>query len=186
MVAWWRKTVFTLPVGGLRIEFLASGLLAMGLTSALATSWVLFQGWHLANAVAIGLAAAGTHWLALLIHHFGHALAAARVGAPMAGIRLWGWLGTSLYPAGERHLSAAEHRRRAVGGPVASLALGILGLVLAVLLPASSRWQWLAILLTADSVLIFTVGALIPLGFNDGSTLLRYRPGGSREGTSTD
>jgi len=186
MASWWRKTVFTLPVGGLRIEFLASGLLAMGLTSALVASWVLAQGMPLANAIAIGLAAAGTHWLALLIHHFGHALAAARVGAPMAGVRLWVWLGTSLYPAGERNLSAAEHRQRAAGGPVASLVLGTIGLSLAVLLSASSRWQWLAILLAADSLLIFTLGALIPLGFNDGSTFLRYRPGGSREGTSTD
>jgi len=168
------EAAFTLGLRSWRIEARWSALPAVGLTVALIAGWVLTQSRPWATALAVGLAAAGVHWLALLVHHFGHALAARSVGAPMAGVRLWGWLGTSLYPTEERPLTAAEHRRRATGGPLISLALGVASLLMAGLLEPTGRWQWLAILLAADSLLIFTLGSLFPLGFNDGSTLLRY------------
>ena len=34
---------------------------------------------------------------------------------------------------------------------------------------------WLAAFVVADNLLVFTLGALMPLGFSDGSTLLRWR-----------
>ncbi|MBX7251031.1 MAG: hypothetical protein K1X50_03540, partial [Candidatus Promineofilum sp.] len=51
-----------------------------------------------AEAVAGGVLAAALHFLSELWHQKGHARAATRTGYPMTGVRLWGVLGTSLYP----------------------------------------------------------------------------------------
>src|SRR5690349_15886496 len=50
------------------------------------------------------LAAAILHFASEMLHQFGHAIAARRVGYPMAGMRFWGVLATSLYPTDEPDL----------------------------------------------------------------------------------
>ena len=129
----------------------------------------------LAGAIGGGVALAAAHWVSEVVHNIGHNTAARRTGYPMTGTRL-GFLlvlGTSLYPADEPDLSPELHIRRALGGPTASAILTVvLGIV--ALLTAGSSLGWLALVWFLDNLLIFTLGAFLPVGFNDGSTLLHW------------
>ena len=110
-----------------------------------------------------------------LVHHLGHAWAAHRTGYPMVGIRLWALLGTSIYPRDEPALPAAIHRRRAWGGPIISFLSGLVyGVIALFLREVSLFWYTIFLFAAVVNTLVFTLGALMPLGFTDGSTLLRY------------
>lgn len=85
----------------------------------------------------------------------------------MQGVRLWGVLGTSVYPQDEPELTAATHVTRALGGPLASIAVGVL-------LAALPRRGALTTFMLLDNALFLGAGSFAPLGFTDGSTLLRY------------
>jgi hypothetical protein len=115
------------------------------------------------------------HWLSLVVHHAGHAIAAQRAGYPMVGMRLWWWLATSLYPRDEPSLPREIHLQRAFGGPGASVAFALIAALLVPPLSAAGHWAWpFFTIASLDSFFIFAIGALIPLGFNDGSTILRW------------
>ena len=131
----------------------------------------------------IGVAVVGSllavllHWVSDIVHHLGHARAARQTGYPMIGIRLgkWGLLGTSLYPPDEQALPATIHIRRALGGPTMSLLLSLAAAVTALLLRTlgTALW-WVGVFFFLDNLIVFTLGALLPLGFTDGSTLLKW------------
>lgn len=124
-----------------------------------------------------GFIAAVLHVCSEVVHQLGHAAAARATGYPMIGIRLWWMLGSSVYPAGEPRLDARVHIRRALGGPTASALLTVLALVVWLLLRlVIPEWSWLGLVLLVDSLAFFTLGAFLPLGFTDGSTLLRWLP----------
>jgi hypothetical protein len=124
------------------------------------------------RAMAGGVVLALLHWSLELWHNLSHDQAARITGHPMSGIRFgaYGVLGTGLYPDDEGELPAGVHITRALGGPVGSalmsVATGLLALVLA---PFS--FAWIALLLFLDNLIVFTIGAWIPLGFNDVSTI---------------
>ena len=117
------------------------------------------------------------HWASDIAHHLGHARAARKTGYPMSGIRLgtWAILGTSLYPDDEPELPANIHIRRALGGPAGSLLVSLIAAGIALLLYnlGGILW-WLAIFFFLDNLIMFTMGAFLPLGFTDGSTLLQW------------
>jgi hypothetical protein len=145
--------------------------------------WAILSGvgiglLKLSPAVAIlgALAAALLHYLSETAHQLGHAWAARRTGHPMVGIQFWWVLSSSLYPADEPALPAAVHIRRALGGPIASLVVTLIagGIALA-LVPLGGVIWYVALFLCLDNLLVFTLGALLPLGFTDGSTLLHWR-----------
>ena len=130
-----------------------------------------------AGAIAGGLAAVILHWLAGFVHHLGHGWAARRTGFPMRGIHCRLLLCASRYPRHEPLLPAGVHIRRALGGPLFSLALALAAGVLAALLRGQAGLFWYAAaFLALDSFIVFTAGALLPLGFTDGSTLLEWWP----------
>ena len=126
-------------------------------------------------ALGMGLAGLILHWFSELTHQFGHAVAARRAGYPMTGLRLWGVLSTTLYPTDEPALPAEIHIRRALGGPIASLGLTVLAWALMLVArPAGGPIWWLAIFFFTENLLVFTLQAFIPLGFNDGATLWHW------------
>lgn len=149
-----------------------------------AAFWILVSGGGIllldlspTEAIVGGLAAVGLHWLAGFAHHLGHAWAARRTGFPMSGLYCRLLLCASRYPRDEPQLPANVHIRRALGGPLFSLLLAAAAGFLGVLLQAQGGRLWyLAAFLALDSLLVFTVGALLPLGFTDGSTLLEWWP----------
>jgi len=120
-----------------------------------------------------GLGAVILHYASEIWHQLGHATAARSTGHPMVGINLWGPLSSSIYPANEPPLPRSVHMRRALGGPLASLVLTALALIPVLVLAVNSTLWWLALFLFADNLLVFTLGSFLPLGFTDGSTLLR-------------
>jgi hypothetical protein len=144
--------------------------------------WLLLSGigvfllrFGIGEAIAGGLVALLMHWASELVHQLGHAWAARSTGYPMTGVRLWGVLSSSVYPADEPALPAAIHIRRALGGPVASLLMTLFALVVALALrPLGDIPWWIGVYFALDNLFVFTLGSLLPLGFTDGSTLLRW------------
>jgi Zn-dependent protease len=161
---------------------LAQGF-ALGTVAVLVVFWmvgiVVFHR-RPANALAGAFALTLLHWLNELVHNYGHYRAARSTGFPMEGVRLGtreslSVFGTSVYPTGEQELSARVHIRRALGGPIANAILGVVGLLPLLLLSATgSHFAWVAVVFVAENLLVFAVGNLLPVGFNDGSTLLHW------------
>ncbi|MEO8612736.1 MAG: hypothetical protein ABI690_32885 [Chloroflexota bacterium] len=117
------------------------------------------------------------HYLSELWHQLGHAWAARRVGYPMIGVRYWWILATSIYPNNEPELPGSTHIKRALGGPGASILLTFILFILTIVInrfPGYSLLLWVLPLLTLDNLFFFTLGAFLPLGFTDGSTILRW------------
>jgi hypothetical protein len=125
------------------------------------------------------------HFFSEFFHQWGHARAARRVGYPMIGVRFWWILGASIYPKDEPPLPGKTHIRRALGGPYLSFLLTLVAALLCLVLimiiptdtPALFEWKLLVLSLFVflDNLLVFTLGAFLPLGFTDGSTFLRWR-----------
>ncbi len=127
------------------------------------------------NSLVGGVALALAHWVSEVVHNIGHNVAARRTGRPMVGTRL-GFLlvlGTSLYPQDEPDLPPKVHIRRALGGPGGSALLTVV-LGIPALLLAGSSVGWMALVWFLDNLLVFTIGAFVPVGFNDASTILHW------------
>jgi hypothetical protein len=142
-------------------------------TVATEVATVFFHA-SLAAGILQGLIVVLLHWLADLLHQAGHAIAARSTGYPMSGLRLWFLLSSGLYPLDEPELPARTHVRRALGGPIMSLIVSIIaGGIALLMLNAGSPYTWIAVFAFLDNLLIFTLGAFVPLNFTDGGTLLR-------------
>jgi hypothetical protein len=170
------KTLKFGSLGGLKIMAKPSAFAGFALV------WLLFsligRKWFklgAGEAAAGGFFAALVHMLSELWHHAGHATAAKQTGYPMSGVCFVGPLATSLYPPDEPPLPPETHMRRALGGPIAS---ALLALVTGLLALALQRVGGLPLMVAAlaflDNLLVFTLGAFLPLGFTDGDTLRRY------------
>jgi hypothetical protein len=116
-------------------------------------------------------------------HQLGHSWAAGRTGYPMSGVRFWWILGQSMYPKDEPALPGSIHIRRALGGPIASFLLALFSAVAFLAIgnligetnePNTLIWWWVSFFLILDNLFFFTIGAFLPLGFTDGSTILRW------------
>lgn len=165
-------------VAGLRFTFRPSALVGSVLL------WVVFSlgaalvlSMPLVTAILFGLGATLIHWLSEIWHNFGHAWAARRAGYPMTGARLGLYFvfAQSLYPPYEPPLPARIHVQRALGGPLASAVLTLItGLIAYGLWPAQDLIAWLAAFACLENLFVFTLQAVLPLGFNDGATLWRW------------
>lgn len=123
-------------------------------------------------ALVAGVGTSLAHLVCLAVHHAGHAFEARRSGYPLATIRLWGPLASDVYPADEPTLTRGTLARRALSGPVASLLLMVTLLLLAAGFRTSGVVaRRLTRFVCLDNLLVFCLGALIPLSFTDGGTL---------------
>ncbi|MBC8508208.1 MAG: hypothetical protein ISR58_11570 [Anaerolineales bacterium] len=129
----------------------------------------------LSSAITGAFMATLLHFASELWHNLGHAVAARSTGYPMNGILFIGPLAMSRYPKDEPELPAKVHIRRALGGPLSSL---LLTLILAIFVwnfsPDLGTTWWVILFLLLDNSLVFSFGALLPLGFTDGSTVLYW------------
>jgi hypothetical protein len=169
------KTYFKGQFFGLEHMVLGSAFAGLALLAALLAAgarYLLAQ--PPLTAGLLGLAAALLHFGGELWHQFGHARAARRAGAPMTGVRYWWVLGSSIYPTEEPEQPPAVHIRRALGGPFASLALfAVLAGLLVAVAPGTPLFYLIAFA-CLENLFVFGLGSFLPLGFTDGSTLLRY------------
>lgn len=172
------KKLYTIGnVGGLRLTATPAVLIwVVVLWLVLAAVGVLALDLPVGAAFVGGFVAALLHQLAELLHQFGHAWMAANTGYPMIGVRFWFLLGASVYPKDEGDLPRSVHIRRALGGIPASIMAGGFAAMLAILLLAAGAgpvvW-WVVSFFAVDNVVVFGLGSLLPLGFTDGSTILR-------------
>jgi hypothetical protein len=164
------------PVLGLKLIVAPSALVGAGVLWALVgLGAALLLELSPGEALLGSLACVALHWFSEFVHNLGHAWAARRTGHPMTGVYFWGVLGTSLYPPGEPPLPAEVHVRRALGGPLASSLLTLLaGIVALALRPVDQTPGWVAAFWGLENLLVFTLGAFLPLGFTDGGTLLKW------------
>jgi hypothetical protein len=126
----------------------------------------------LGESILLGFLGMFLHYVSELIHCLGHAVAAKSTGYPMNGIRfgLLGIFAQTMYPKDEPELPSAIHIRRALGGPIANLIVSIL---LFVILPLwRENWYWLGWFIFLDNFIVYTLQVFLPVGFNDGSTIL--------------
>jgi hypothetical protein len=131
--------------------------------------------WRPLTAVAGGILATLIHFFSELWHQIGHARAAEQAGYPMKGVTFVGPLGVSVYPKNEGILPAETHIQRALGGPVFSFLLTLgMGMAAILLRYVGGLPFFLAVFSFLDNLLVFTIGALLPLDFTDGGTLLTW------------
>jgi len=162
-------------VAGLRLDAMPSAIVGSALLWVLLSGCGVLLGVPVAAALVGGLIAVLLHWSSEIVHHLGHAWAARKTGHPMTGIRFWWVLGMSRYPPDEGTLPARVHIRRALGGPTASLFVTLLAAVVAVVArPFGGAISLVALFFLLDNLLVFSLGAFLPLGFTDGSTLLYW------------
>ncbi|MHB8507059.1 MAG: hypothetical protein ACYDGR_00210 [Candidatus Dormibacteria bacterium] len=171
-----RDPVFTVGrVGGLDVSF------SRGAVPGSLVLWVLYAlvgrlafDKRAGSAVRGGLVLVALHWLAEYLHNLGHAAAARSVGYPMTGVRMGDHLlfGTSLYPDDEPELPPDTHIKRALGGPFGSLGVAAAGSA-ASLVSAGTEVGWVPTVFALENLLVFTLGNVVPVGFNDASTIIR-------------
>jgi hypothetical protein len=123
--------------------------------------------------IVAGLMCVAIHFLSEFIHQLGHAIAASRTCYPMTGIHFYLVLGRSLYPPNEPNLSPNVHIRRALGGPIISVGVMVVFFVLAQLFPSFSLMWFVFMFGFVDNLGVFVAGALMPLNFTDGGTILK-------------
>lgn len=115
------------------------------------------------------------HFLSELIHHLGHAGAARNTGYPMRGVKFVHVLALSQYPRDEPELSGKIHIRRALGGPALSFLVSVIAfLILLIAQNYGGLFYWIALWFFLDNFLVFFLGAFLPLGFTDGSSILKW------------
>ena len=162
---------------GVEIWMTQSSLLLSGLLwLVFAVAGYLWLDFTLGIAALMGLTAVFLHWIGELLHQLGHAWVARRIGYPMQRIVSWTLLSGCRYPKDEPPLHANIHIQRALGGPVASLLIGLLSGFLLLLANSDSLFYHLTLFFTVENLFVFFIGALLPLGFTDGSTLLKWWP----------
>lgn len=172
-----RKSIQLGNLGGLQITALPSAIYSFFvLWLVLALLGIIGLTLPPVDAIVGALLLTALHFASEMWHQLGHAWAARSVGYPMIGVRYWFVLAMSMYPKDEPELPASVHIRRALGGPIAS---GLLSLVMGVLTltlkgTVAGLPLWIGLFLFIDNLLVFTLGALLPLGFTDGSTLLYW------------
>jgi Zn-dependent protease/CBS domain-containing protein len=147
--------------------------------------WTLYSGIFpetnpgLENGSYVGMAifAAVLFFLSLLLHEFGHALVARREGMEIDGITLWLFGGVARFKG--MFPSAGAEFRIAIAGPLVSLGLGVLFILLAWALGSPQEVDgvaaWLGYINLA--LLVFNLLPALPL---DGGRVLRSILWGAR------
>jgi hypothetical protein len=161
---------------GLEVSFgmsMLAGIVVLLIAFFVVGRWLFHAGFAAAAVGAVLLTLA--HFAQEAVHNLGHATAARRQGAPMTGFQFWGVLAMSQYPPDEPELPARVHIQRALGGPALSAVLAVLlGVLWVVAARLHFHLPWVFLVAFLDGVLVFSLGALLPLGFNDGSTIIRW------------
>jgi len=161
--------IFGLQISALPLGFVGTLALWIGFSAIAHYVFDLAFG----ESVLLGFVATLLHWIFELIHSLGHAFAAKRTGYPMIGIKfgVLAVLAATLYPKDEPTLPSSIHIRRALGGPIANGLLSILFFLLLPLWPGN--WFWIGMFALFENLFVYTLQVFLPLGFNDGSTILR-------------
>ncbi len=168
---------------------LASFAIVIAAAAWLAAAWLKLDP---GQALVAGTLSAAVMFVSELLHQFGHAYAARRVGYPMRGIHFFSILAASRYPADEPPLPRRTHTARALGGFWVNVVIGLLlapyGFVLWL---QGGVAGWVMALAAVYNFFVLGLGAFVPIHIpgvltTDGATLLRLwwadRPAGDEDG----
>ncbi|MBK8823074.1 MAG: hypothetical protein IPN58_10815 [Anaerolineales bacterium] len=160
--------LFNLQMDILPVAFLGTLFLWAGLSAA------AFYGVKspLGESILLGFVAVFLHWVSVLLHHFGHLIAAQMTGYSMSGIQfgMFGILARDFYPDNEPNLPPSIHIRRALGGPIVS---GLLSVIFSCFFPSGLGTGTSSACSPCLKIyLLFTLQVFFRLSFNDGSTIL--------------
>lgn len=120
------------------------------------------------------------HVISEFLHNVGHSIAARRTGYPMTGLNYYLVIAMSLYPEDEGELPPQVHIRRALGGPLFSMVVMVVCLlILLALWNQDGVIRFVAGFAFGVNLVIFSVGALLPLRIpnvfeSDGGTILYW------------
>ncbi|MCA9915235.1 MAG: hypothetical protein KC496_17900 [Anaerolineae bacterium] len=173
---WFSFTFFGVPVLVRRSALVGSAILLILLTAAA----VAFTALTPLDALIAGILATLLHWLGDLVHQYGHAMMAKRVGHPMRGLILAWVLVFSHYPRNEPEIAPELHMQRAIGGPIASaIVAAVAGLLALWMVPMGGMAAFLAWFFLLENLVVFAIGGLFPpvyLPFfcNDGGSILHW------------
>jgi hypothetical protein len=163
-------------IAGLEIRVAPSApIAAVSIAAAIAFLLYKVRRWRPWAAATAGILATLIHYLSELWHQVGHAGAAQQTGFPMQGMTYVGPLGISDYPQDEGLLPAEMHIQRALGGPIFSFLLALVAGIVALLLRPLGGWPLsMAVFTFIDNLFVYTIGALLPLGFTDGASIATW------------
>lgn len=173
------KTVFRFKFFDMPVSFTRSGQIGTAILIVICTILaVIFTDLTALDSLIAGILAMIIHWLSEFFHQYGHFFAAKQVGKPSIGIRTWWVLAATRYPQDEGELVPQIHIRRAIGGPITSVIVLIVLLILAALFwSMGGMLQFLIGWGIFIQIAIFILGALVPLKIGglttDGAILLR-------------
>lgn len=165
-------------IGELEIYFqrniFIGALILLGIFTASAS---LFLDYDLNKSLFAGALAVIAYYISEYFHQQGHQIAAIKTGYPMEGMVFIWVLAASLYPKDEPTLSAEIHIQRALGGPFRSFLISIVFAIFAwTVSPSKNMTYDLLLFISGINLIVFSLGAFLPLGFTDGSTLLEWWP----------
>ncbi|HSH02681.1 MAG TPA: hypothetical protein VLL52_09205 [Anaerolineae bacterium] len=163
---------------GVKVKMTAAGLVTSVVLWLLGIGAGVWFGLPWGTAVGVGFVLMLVHWFGDVWHQLGHLVVGRREGYQMEGlVFVWGLVG-SYYPKDEPELAPIVHIKRALGGPIATfLLVGIIGAIILVLGPERGTIGY-GILQFAfwENLVLIGLGAFVPLGFTDGSSLLEWVP----------
>jgi hypothetical protein len=175
------KTFTLFAVFGVKVTMSAGGVIAfvaaMPLVAWLSTITVQLS---FAEAILAGLLGAVVIFLSDLLHQFGHAYVARRLGYPMRGIHFHSILSASVYPPDEPPLPRHIHVKRALGGFWVNILIGLFLLPYAFFLSFEGGATGFVTMFSAlYNFVILGLGALFPIDIpgvftNDGGALYNY------------
>ena len=173
----WNRTYILGKVLGIKItaetSAIISGFVLWAILAVIGKNFLALTG---PDVVVGGGLLVLMHYGLGFVHQFGHALAAAQTKYEMTGMHYWFLLTRSIYPPREPKLPAKVHIQRAKGGPIASGILsGVLGLLSLLLIPVGGLTLEIVGFLFLDNLLVFTLGALLPVKGFDGGTIKYWR-----------
>jgi membrane-associated protease RseP (regulator of RpoE activity) len=122
----------------------------------------------------MAIVAAFLFFLSILLHEFGHALQARREGIEIDGITLWLFGGVARFKGSFR--SAGAEFRVAIAGPLVSLALGVLFVLIALINGLPSAVDGVAAWLGYINLTLLVFN-LLPAPPLDGGRVLQLRSG---------
>ena len=165
-------------IGELEIYFqrniFIGALILLGIFTASAS---LFLEYDFNKSLFAGALAVIAYYISEYFHQQGHQAAAKKTGYPMEGMLFIWVLAASLYPKDEPTLSSEIHIQRALGGPIRSFLISLIFEIFAWALSPNKNLAYdFFVFISGINLIVFCLGAFLPLGFTDGSTLLEWWP----------
>jgi hypothetical protein len=102
------------------------------------------------------------------IHSLGHMISSKLVGAPMSYLLVTATRQVTIYEGDQSQFSPRVHITRAIGGPIANIVAGLIGLLLTASMGATPALLYFTI------VNLLAVFAFLPIPTVDGEVIWKY------------